>query len=249
MAINNHFYNDLGDRWYTAYDDPVAFLRQESKVKAPWVIERIAKYFPQKRTTKILDVGCGAGFLSNRLAVDRYRVHGVDLSLESLEVAKKYDSTGSVSYIYANAYQLPFADNFFEVVTAMDFLEHVEQPDLAIAEISRVLKPNGLFFYHTFNRNPLAYLIIIKGVEWLVKNTPKEMHTLDLFLKPAEVSDFCETYGMEVQEITGIRPRFSSFNFKDLINRQVPEDFSFILTPSLLLSYMGYAVKKRRRKT
>jgi 2-polyprenyl-6-hydroxyphenyl methylase / 3-demethylubiquinone-9 3-methyltransferase len=251
MSINNHFYNELGERWYTAYDDPVAFLRQEAKVKAPWVIERIQKKFPNKKSTKVLDVGCGGGFLSNRLAEEHFRVHGIDLSLESLEVAKRHDRTKSVSYIYGNAYALPFADGFFDVVTAMDFLEHVEQPDIAVAEISRVLKPKGLFFFHTFNRNFLSYLIVIKGLEWVVKNTPKDMHVLhvlNLFLKPREVRKICEDSGLQVEELTGIRPCFSKFNFFDLVHRQVPEDFCFTLTRSLKLSYMGLAVKTRRRK-
>ncbi len=112
-----------------------------------------------------------------------------------------------------------------------------------IAEVSRVLKPGGLGFYHTFNRNFLAYLVVIKLVEWLIKNTPKIMHILKLFLKPKEVASYCEIHGMQVQEVIGIRPRFSTVTLKHLISRSVPENFSFSFTPSLKLSYMGYAQK------
>lgn len=243
--INNELYNYLGERWYTAFDDPVALLRQESKTKFPWVIERIRSEFDDdpSRLLQVLDVGCGGGFLSNRLAEEHCAVTAVDLSEESLYVARKYDQTQSVQYMKADAYKLPFENGQFDVVTAMDFLEHVENPEAVVEEISRVLKPAGLFFFHTFNRSFLAKLVIIKLVEILVKNTPKNMHVLELFITPEELSEFCVRHGMHVIEMTGLRPRFSTITLKGLLTRTVPENFGFTLTPSLKLSYLGYARK------
>ena len=181
--VDNSIYETYGERWYTAYDDPIALLRAECKAKLPWILERInAKAKSQQR---ILDVGCGAGFLSNQLAKAGHDVTGVDLSACSLEVACRHDETARVKYLTADAYALPFADQSFDIVTAMDFLEHVEDPQKAIAEFARVLRPGGIFFFHTFNRNILAWLIIIKLVEVVVKNTPKHMHILLLSMKPA----------------------------------------------------------------
>jgi len=243
--IDNSIYDSLGDRWYTAFDDPVALLRLESKVKVPWVIERIERGTKSTSSIKILDVGCGAGFLSNALAMKGYAVTGLDLSEESLKVARKYDETGTVHYIGANAYSLPFPDATFEVVTCMDFLEHVDQPDIVVKEIARVLKPGGLFFFHTFNRNWLSYIVIIKLVEWLVKNTPKHMHVLKLFIKPQELKSMCTTHGLKTHEMTGIKPIFSTIPLSAVFSGILPETFSFELTPSLKLSFMGYAEKNR----
>jgi 2-polyprenyl-6-hydroxyphenyl methylase/3-demethylubiquinone-9 3-methyltransferase len=125
----------------------------------------------------------------------------------------------------------------------MDFLEHVTAPGLVVAEISRVLRPGGLFFFHTFNRNPLAHLVIIKLVEYLVANTPKNLHVIELFVKPKELTKYCADAGLLVQEMVGIRPKFSSLTLKSLMTRTVPTNFSFKLTKSTLLSYMGYARK------
>ncbi len=247
--INNELYNLLGERWYTAYDDPVALLRQESKTKIPWILDRIKNEYGQDKNREILDVGCGGGFLSNRLSQEGYAVSAVDLSEESLYVARKYDQTNRVRYQKADAYHLPYANAQFDVVSAMDFLEHVEEPERVIKEVSRVLKPGGLFFFHTFNRNLLANIVIIRMVKALVKNTPKNMHVIELFITPKELTKFCLNHDMQVTEMTGLRPRFSTITLKGLLTRTVPENFTFTLTSSLKLSYLGFARKQNRGLT
>ena len=129
-TVNNELYHDLGERWYHADDDPVALLRSEAKIKNPWVVSRIRSAFPNRNPgdIKVLDVGCGAGFLSNDLSKDGYSVTGLDLSEPSLRVAKNYDETGKVNYVNGNAYALPFEAQSFDIVCSMDFLEHVDDP-------------------------------------------------------------------------------------------------------------------------
>ncbi len=241
--VDNSIYQELGERWYEAYDDPVALLRAECLVKGQWIEERIRKVHlaTEPRSIKILDVGCGAGFLSNALAQKSFSVTGVDLSPESLKVARKYDSTKTVQYLDGDATLLPFESGQFDVVTALDLLEHVENPEAVIKEAGRVLKPGGLFFFHTFNRNLLSRIVIIRMVELFVKNTPKHMHVAHLFITPAEAEKMAKQSGMTVTEWTGIRPKFSSVTMKGLLTRTVPKSFSFKLTKSLSLSYLGVA--------
>lgn len=239
--INNDIYEDYGDRWYTAYDDPIALLRAENKAKLPWILERVAKL--RDRKLKILDVGCGAGFLTNKLALEDFDITGVDLSQESLNVAQRFDTTKKVQYILSDARKLPFPDGTFDVVTTLDFLEHVDDPELVVAECARVLKKGGLFFYHTFNRNILSHLVVIKLVEFLVKNTPKNMHVIDLFIKPKELQNFCTRSGLENLEQIGLRPKFSTVPLRNLFSGVVPKGLEFTTTKSLLLSYMGVSRK------
>jgi 2-polyprenyl-6-hydroxyphenyl methylase/3-demethylubiquinone-9 3-methyltransferase len=257
-AVNNAFYDDLGERWLHAQDDPVALLRAEGLAKQAWVkgqLERLLGPFPAstpasavetedlaRAPLKILDIGCGAGFLARALRADGHEVHALDASLPSLRVSRGVDA--SVGYVRGNAFALPYRDDSFDGVASMDFLEHVEDPAAAVREAARVLRPGGLFFFHTFSRNLLAWLVIIKGAEWFVRNTPERMHVLRLFIKPAELAGFCRASGLEPLSWTGVRPDFRRAAFwRMLATGVVPEDFRFVLTPSLKLSYLGVARK------
>lgn len=240
QTINNGFYEELGDKWLTAYDHPIALLRAENAVRIPWIIETIGK------NQTVLDIGCGAGLLTNALSKVGHRVFGIDLSQTSLEVARMTDLTQKVNYQMANAYSLPYSDESFDVVCAMDLLEHVEEPALVISEASRVLRQGGFFFFHTFNRNFLSYLIVIKGVEWCVPNTPKNMHVYPLFIKPDEMREFCLQRDLQIVSLQGFRPNlFSKAFWKMIFIKKVPEDFSFCFSKNLMTGYCGFAKKER----
>lgn len=240
--INNEFYDHLGDAWIERFDHPVALLRRENAVRTPWVIQELSQRIARK--ARILDIGCGAGLLTNPLAEEGHCVTGIDLSESSLAVAKKQDSTGQVEYLRANAYSLPFPNHSFDAVCAMDILEHVEEPYLLIAEASRVLKIGGLFFFHTFNRNAFSYLTVIKGVEWFVKNTPPQMHVYPLFITPDELKEHFEAYKLKAIHWIGLAPKiFSWATLKMLLTGSVPPNFSFQFSRWLFTGYCGIAEK------
>jgi 2-polyprenyl-6-hydroxyphenyl methylase/3-demethylubiquinone-9 3-methyltransferase len=240
--VNNAIYRQLGDRWYTAQDDPIALLRAESRARNPWVAENIRLTFPSGEV-RVLDMGCGGGFLSNYLAGAGFAVTGLDAAAESLAVARRYDATGRACYVMGEAYHLPYAEGVFNAACAMDFLEHVDDPGRAVAEAARILQPGGLFFFATFNRNIISWLFGIKGVEWFVKNTPPRLHELSHFIKPAELRAMCEEGGLRIIELHGFAPQFDRAFWRLLVTGVVTDDFTFQFGRNTLTGYIGMAVK------
>jgi len=240
--INNAFYNELDEKWHEASDHPIALLRAENALRNPWISAHLAQHFDGP--VAVLDVGCGGGFLTNYLAELGHHVSGVDLSEKSLEVAREKDQSKNVDYKVASAYELPFEAATFDAVCAMDLLEHVEDPACVVKEASRVLKPGGIFFFHTFNRNLLSYFVVIKGVEWCFRNTPRNMHVYPLFITPKEMEQMCENHGLKSEAIVGVRPDVSQPSFWKLVfTRRMKSDFRFVFTPSLKTGYSGFAIK------
>lgn len=244
MRVNNTFYEELGDAWYEEEAHPVALLRAENAARNPWILEKIRSIAGGSR--EILDIGCGAGFLTNALAKEGHRVTGIDMSAKSLAVAEKRDTTHAVRYLQLDAFALPFFQKSFDVICTMDFLEHVEMPGQIIREVARLLRPGGLFFFHTFNRNPLSWLLVIKGVEWCVPNTPSNMHVYSYLIKPKELARWCTEAGMGVLEMRGLIPRFASVAFwTSLFQRKVSPGFEFRFSPSLATGYLGIAQSRK----
>lgn len=240
--VNNDYYNHLGDDWYEADNDPIAVLRVEQEAKNPWVESIINENFPNK-DIRIADIGCGAGFLTNYLSMKYDFVFGLDASESTLVVAKSKDTTNKVEYILGDAYKLPYETGSMDVVCSMDFLEHVERPEDVVAECSRILKPGGLFFFHTFNRNFLSWLIVIKFMEWFVPNTPKNLHVLHLFIKPSELKAMMLINKLSCQKVVGIGPRFDLGFLKSILARRIKPGFGFKVGGPTLLGYMGFSKK------
>ncbi|HSD91174.1 MAG TPA: bifunctional 2-polyprenyl-6-hydroxyphenol methylase/3-demethylubiquinol 3-O-methyltransferase UbiG [Kofleriaceae bacterium] len=236
-SINNEWYADLGERWYVAEDTPIALLRAESRQRNPWVADEIVRTLGPA-PMRVLDLGCGAGFLSNYLAARGHDVTGIDTTAENLTVARAH---GTATYELGDACALPYPDASFDVVCAMDLIEHVDHPDELVAEAARVLRPGGRFFFHTFNRTQLANLIVIKGVAWFVKNAPDDLHVLHLFRTPEEVEQMCRDAGLEVSVLRGSRPRFRWPLFRMLLTGKVGDDFAFTFTGSTAIGYTGHA--------
>lgn len=243
--INNHVYDTLGEGWYDANANPIALLRAESRLRNPWIETRLRSHFSSASgPLRVLDVGCGGGFLANYLATGAFSVHAIDRSGPSLRVASRHDLSGRVRYQEADAFELPYRGATFDAVCAMDFLEHVENPRAFIGEASRVLRPNGMFFFYTHNRNWLSACLVIKGVRWFVRNTPENLHLYRMFIKPGELRRWCSEQSLTVKELHGVRPCIASSAFAGLLlTRRVPNHFRFAFTRSLRISYVGYAVK------
>ena len=156
---------------------------------------------------RVLDVGCGGGILSEAMAGLGADVTGIDLSDQALQVAQLHllESKATVAYRKAAVEDLAREQPAsFDVVTCMEVLEHVPQPDQHVAACVQVLKPGGRAVFATINRNPKSFLFAIVGAEYLLNLLPRGTHQYAKFIRPSELSGWCRAAGLTVERITGM---------------------------------------------
>jgi len=155
----------------------------------------------------VLDVGCGGGILAEALAKEGAIVTGIDIAEKVLEVARLHqlESGLAVDYELLTAEERAKAGNEeFDVITCMEMLEHVPEPDSVVKGISRLLRPGGEAFFSTLNRTPFAFVLGIVAAEHLVRLCPKGTHRYDRFIRPSELSRWLRAAGMQVLDVRGI---------------------------------------------
>ena len=156
---------------------------------------------------QVLDIGCGGGILAEAMAHHGAKVTAIDKAEASLSVAKLHllESKLDISYIDSTAEEFA-ADKpeQFEVVTCLEMLEHVPDPASVVAACQRMVKPGGLVFFSTINRNPKSYLFAIVGAEYILNLLPRGTHDYAKLIKPSELAAWARDSGLELQDQIGM---------------------------------------------
>jgi 2-polyprenyl-6-hydroxyphenyl methylase/3-demethylubiquinone-9 3-methyltransferase len=255
--INNNLYNAEGDIWW----QPGTILHLLKTSINPWrvgysksIIEKLG-IEPKGKTA--LEVGSGGGILTEEICKMGFATTGIDPSDNSLKTAKNHaDASGlNIKYDKGTGEQLPYPDNTFDCVFCCDVLEHVRDLPKVISEISRVLKPNGIFFYDTLNRTFISKVVAIKiWQEWKRwAFMPPNLHIWKMFIKPGEIKKLLSQNGFEWKEHKGSQPNVSIPKMLGYLRKRAKGEwtyadlgkfFKLVERNDMNILYAGYAVKK-----
>ncbi len=154
----------------------------------------------------ILDIGCGGGLLSEPLARLGATVAGADASATNIEVAKIHAETSglTIDYRATTAEAIAAAGETFDVVLAMEIVEHVSDVNLFLTECARMVRPGGLLLVATLNRTPKSFALAIVGAEYVLRWLPVGTHDWHKFVKPNEIVAPVTAAGLGIIEKTGV---------------------------------------------
>ncbi|NUO03273.1 MAG: 3-demethylubiquinone-9 3-O-methyltransferase [Saprospiraceae bacterium] len=255
--IDNEIYNAGGDIWW-GLDSVMLLLKTSVNPCRVGYFKNLIyqmKINPEGKTA--LEVGCGGGILTEEISRMGFITTGVDPSEGSLQSAANHARLEglSIQYDKGAGEQLPYADASFDFVFCCDVLEHVMDLPKVIAEISRVLKPGGVFFYDTLNRTFISKLVAIKiWQEWKRwAFMPPNLHVWEMFIKPEEIKTLLRQNGLEWKAHRGSQPNVSIPKLLGYLRKRAKGEWTYadlgkhfwlVESNDMNILYMGYAVKK-----
>lgn len=181
----------------------------------------------------VLDVGCGGGILAESMAREGANITGLDMGFEPLQVARLHALESGIQVNYVQETVEEHAAKHagqYDVVTCMEMLEHVPDPQSVVKACAHLVKPGGHVFFSTINRNGKAWLMAVVGAEYVLRMVPKGTHDVKKFIKPAELLTWVDGTVLKERHITGL-------HYNPLLDK-------FTLGPGVDVNYMLHTTAK-----
>lgn len=187
-----------------------AMLHRLNPVRLGYIRNAIDHHWPEAGAArkplagkKAIDVGCGAGLLTEPLARLGAQVTGLDAAAENVAAAQAHAEAVGLTIDYRCADIEALQSESFDLVTSMEVIEHVTDPGAFVAALERALAPGGLMLLSTPNRTTMSRLMLVEAAERLGQ-VPRGTHDWHKFLTPEELTDLLHAAGLVVTDTRGI---------------------------------------------
>ncbi len=205
-------FNDLASDWWDE-NGPMKPLHMLNPTRVQYLKQQICEHFGLKlddpsalKKLEILDIGCGGGIVCEPLARLGAKVTGIDAAGDNIKVAKEHAIQRDLKIDYKNitSEELAEKDKKYDVVLALEIVEHVDNLPLFFESCAKLLKKDGILIVSTLNRNPKSFLLGILAAEYLLRWVPKGTHNWKKFLKPSEIALYLENHSLTPSDVTGL---------------------------------------------
>jgi len=205
------------------------------------IVKSFARY---RQTNRLLDVGCGAGTLLNVANQAGWNAEGVELSVPTVDILRNQGLT----VFPGELAQAKFPEAHFDVVTAAELIEHVPDPSSLIAEVSRVLRPGGVFWATTPHSHGASGRVL--KLKWSIVSPPEHLHLFSVRGMAALLARHgfqrvkVKTEGLTAGELMGaFRSRSQEGGSADVSNGHQRVQSDYKLNETLLLNRRRRMIK------
>jgi len=205
-------FSRLAGEWWDPHG-PMAALHKFNPVRLTYIRDRTAEHFgrdPKSLASlsglRFVDIGCGGGILCEPLARLGASVVGADPSAKNIAVARAHAARSGLAIDYRDttAEALAGAGELFDVVLAMEVVEHVTDVGVFIAHAAALVTPGGLLFVATLNRTAKSFALAIVGAEYILRWLPRDTHRWEKFVTPGELEMAIEQSGLRITGESGV---------------------------------------------
>lgn len=212
-------FSRIADEWWseTGKFKP---LHKFNPVRVGFIRREIEKYFAINSELKILDVGCGGGLIAEPFARMGATVTAIDASEKNIAVAKIHaEKSGlKIDYRAAAAEEL---NEQFDVVFALEIIEHVADVEAFVKSCAGLVRPGGLLFIATMNRTLKSLALAKIAAEYILRWVPQGTHDWKKFLKPSELNAVASKHGLSLKNLRGFEYNILNDEWREAENVDV----------------------------
>tara|TARA_B100001093_G_C26564241_1_gene900082 strand:+ start:36 stop:740 length:705 start_codon:yes stop_codon:yes gene_type:complete len=212
-------FKSLSEEWWDE-NGKFKVLHKIRPIRVKYVLDQINN--KKVKNLDILDLGCGGGLVSESLSRLGANVTGIDFVKNNIEIAKQhsYKKKLKINYKYANIETLKIK-NKYDVIIMYEILEHLNDWETFLLNISKNLKNKGILVISTINRNILSKFAAIYLAENVLKWIPKGTHTYRKFIKPQEITNCLESENFLIKNLSGLVFNPIDMNWKISVNSSI----------------------------
>jgi len=208
-----HFTKDSAHWWDE--EGPFAILHRLNPLRIRYIKDKIVAHFGQDpKGLKILDIGCGGGLVCEPLARMGARVTGIDADPQAVAVATEHAARQDDLDIEYICGAVEAQKGRYDIVTALEIVEHVADLGSFIKSAAKLCKPGGMMIFSTLNRTPKSFMLGIVAAEHILRWVPRGTHNWKKFIRPSELAAMMRENGAEAVDIKGYNFNILSGNFE-----------------------------------